>query len=274
VPADGDEQPLATDWLRASRAERQLLYRHARRAWERRRWDCARFLEAALGEPLGMGTGYVDNFRAGRIARGKAHAVARWLERHEPREAARLAAALHKARRSADGVEAIGWPQLFRRYGRFAGVEIVVLPDNPMGLVEVARPEPLRDRPLRLGERFCFRLDVAVAGHVLGFQHHAGVWYPLPLAETGLLCAVAAGVRTVPRRADDGAPLPLAEETHIGRFGFGFLVADAAQLEPLAAQLAPGQALSLPMAVEVAHVLDGLAPARRRIYRIDVRILP
>lgn len=168
------------DWLQASVEDRKALYRVLREVMNREGLGWAEIYKRALNEAP-VGSGYEDNFRAGRIGRKKARRIADWLGATYPAYAARLDQALGE--RGQVEVGGAAWTGFLARHGRYDAVSAVLLPEPSLGIVTFARPEPLARPVIPLGAPFCFRFEAAFAGAVLAFQSVGGRWYALPLRE-------------------------------------------------------------------------------------------
>jgi hypothetical protein len=82
---------MSYDWINASPDARRLLYRASKQIVDRHyggHWS--RFYEAVFDRSGVPGTGYEDNFRAGRISRIKANMIHRWISIHHTQAAIAL----------------------------------------------------------------------------------------------------------------------------------------------------------------------------------------
>jgi hypothetical protein len=82
---------MAYDWINASPEARRLLYRTSKQIVDRHyagHWS--RFYEAVFDRGGVPGSGYEDNFRAGRIGRIKANMIHRWISIHHTQAAIAL----------------------------------------------------------------------------------------------------------------------------------------------------------------------------------------
>ena len=261
------------NWLKSTTEDRKILYRFAKHIRDYERWSFDRFLREALGSDEKVGLGYEDNFRSGRISRKKANLIYRWMCQNRPDQAHQLSLEIHAARMRGTEPPDTSWDGLIRKYGRFSNLEIVSVRMSPIGLVDIADAEPISDRPLRLGEEFCFRLEVSFAGQVLAFQHHGDQWYPLPLSKSGLHCAAQTGVQILPNDPETGAPVPLSEQTDIGLHGFAFVLRRDARISDVSADLKKGLALANSVEEELVRLLFGKDEEPSTVFRINVMVL-
>lgn len=217
---------MAIDWLAASVEQRKALYRAVRRlmAEEAIGWNG---IYESLGRSVPTGSGYEDNFRAGRLARQTANQIYRWMVREYPDHAARLDRDL-----SANEAEGRRWRSFLQEHGRFERIAAVLLPEPSIGVVAFAKPEPLARPVIPLGAPFCFEIDSDRDGVAIAFQNVGESWHALPLRQGALSEAVIWGCQYLPRQMNS-EPLALSEEAHSGRHGFLFLIGNAALIEAI-----------------------------------------
>ncbi|PTS76550.1 hypothetical protein DBR17_14560 [Sphingomonas sp. HMWF008] len=203
------------DWLLSSQDHRRELYRSCKRVVDGHyvgNWP--RFLSAVFDGKFAAGSGFLDNFRTGRIGRPKAATLARWLSVHHTQEAAQLderIAALGDSSASA-------WDDLCAARAERGRLSIMRLSD--LAIVGFADASADRTVRLRLGEEFCLRFDSPHLGQAVAMQCVRGTWYVLPLSRTSLSVPVAKGLVTVPRDERDGVVIPLADHEDGGRVRF------------------------------------------------------
>lgn len=227
------------DWLTSSPEARKRLYQSCKRIVDRQyggNWS--RLYDAVFSQKEPFGTGYEDNFRAGRIGRINANAIAQWIASTYPDDSA----VLHASFGQENQIGATGdiLSSLFAEKGGTHTLAIVTIENGDLAIVGLAQRRNDQTYRLRLGQMFCLDLTVAQAGTALAFQLYEGRWYPLPLTDRTLTASVETGTHVFPRSIADGAPLPLSEEKETGRFKFAVLITQAPVTERLALMLEEG----------------------------------
>lgn len=231
--------PMAYDWFTSSAEARQALYSVAKRAVASRfLGDWNAFLRAALNDQGNVGSGYIDNFRAGRISRVRAGAIARWLEEHEPALALQLAQILDGHGRS----EANGWTRLTETRAVSGGLSILKL--EGLRIVSFARNDPSRIVTLRRGETFCLRLKSGLVGYTLGLQRAGALWFPLPLTDDGF-STISDGSAALLPRTSSGEVIPLSEEEDTGPIDFVVVISPALWLPDFASSLSAAEPIDV-----------------------------
>jgi hypothetical protein len=229
---------VAVDWLASTIEQRKTLYRTLRQIIDREGENWNSIFRAAIGSEAEIGIGYQDNFRAGRIARTKAHRLYRWLTDAYPTYAAALVAELEGDECAFSSGAA--WDKFLTEHGRFVGIEAVLMDDPSISLVTFAKREPLAQPIIPLGASFYFRVNSEQVGRVVALQSVEDRWHGLPLRPDGLADAVTAGANILPRLADSDQPLPLSEEQDGGRHGFLFLIGDGELIDSVTAMILDG----------------------------------
>lgn len=260
---------MAIDWLTASAEERKVLYQALKRLIDGSAYSWDQVYAAAFGRPFAAGAGYEDNFRAGKIDRKKAAALYRWIAEHHPQAARAIdaeIAVLH-------GREAVtpDWDRFLQDHATVDGLAIVPVPDKPTGIVAFADAEPLSGRPIRRGEHFVFRLANPVGGMAIAFQWTKGVWYPLPLQPGGLVAAVPAKPHFLPWDKVRAEPVPLSEDTDMGRHRFVVVVLPEAIDRAFLDGLKIGQEVPPASFRDLVAALLATGPAIWRAFRIAVQ---
>ncbi|QIG79627.1 hypothetical protein [Stakelama tenebrarum] len=256
------------DWLAASVAQRQALYRAVKRLLDEEGLSWGDLYRDTLGQDYPPGHGYEDNFRAGRIARKKAHAIYNWLDERYPARAKALEAALaDEDERQHTGEH---WRRFLSEHGRYARVRAVLLRDADLGIVSFARGEPLAGPVIPFGASFGFEIDSPIAGMALALQAVGGAWYALPLREDALTDVVLPGVQMLPRQLGSDTPYPLSEEAHDGRHGFVFLIGQAEVIAPLVSIVPVGR----PMApAELDQIADQFLAAETEWHMLRINLM-
>lgn len=250
------------DWLNASREARQHLYRHIKRLIDASSLTWRRLFREALDLPAEPGTGYEDNFRAGRIGRSKAARLYGWLRSNHPD----VADALDRELTGTDP-----WDDFLARHAQAQGIEIVLLNDGGASLVALARTEADPVQRIRLGHAFCFRLIAAEPGVAIALQSVGMDWHVLPLSETSIAAPVQGGDSWLPA-AVDGTPEPLKEDHDIGRHRFAIFIGDRGEIAPIADGLPIDRALRMSDTAAIVQSLD-LATNPWRLLRLDAHFV-
>jgi hypothetical protein len=224
---------MAFDWFTSHIEARRALYDVTKRAVASRfLGDWNAFLRTVLGENARVGAGYIDNFRAGRISRVRAGAIARWLEEHEPA----LAVELGKQIRPQSDNSVSLWETLVRERAVSGSLTIVKIDD--LRIVSFVGAPSNTITTLRRGEAFCFRLRAGRTGFALGLQKAGALWFPLPLSDQGITIPINADNHFLPR-STSGDVLPLSEENDTGPIKFVMMISPAPWLATFAQILAP-----------------------------------
>lgn len=230
---------MSIDWFTSTEEARRTLYEVTKRAVAKRfLGDWNAFLRAVLGDQGNVGSGYIDNFRAGRISRVRAGAIARWLEEHEPALAVELS---HRIRAQSDNSVSL-WETLIRERAVAGNLTIVKIDD--LRIVSFAGAPTNTITTLRRGEAFCFKLCANNRGHALGLQKAGALWFPLPLSDQKITIPVEASDQFLPRTAS-GDVLPLSEEDDTGSIEFVVIVSTQPWLDTFAQALALGQPIDV-----------------------------
>lgn len=230
---------MSNDWLSSTPDARRQLYRCCKRIVDREyggRWSP--FYGEVFGAAVTFGSGYEDNFRAGRISRVKANMIAQWLARSHPAEAGVLDAAIGTGSERLQTDYHLS--RLFAASRATGMLAIVAVEQTDLTIVGIAQRRNDQTYRLRLGQMFCLDFTIAHAGTALAFQLYKSRWYPLPLTDRSLTAPVETGTHIFPRSMADGSPLPLSEEAQAGRFQFAVLITEAPIAERLAAILEEG----------------------------------
>jgi hypothetical protein len=241
---------MAYDWINASPEARRLLYRTSKQIVDRHyagHWS--RFYEAVFDRGGVPGTGYEDNFRAGRVSRIKANAIHRWISIHHTQAAIALDSAV-TALPDAVTIED-SWQSFVDAHGQYGALEIVTI--DELSIVGFACEKIGDAYRIKLGEAFCFRLTSEHSGAALAFQQAKGVWYALPLRQAALEVEVARGTQIVPRDGD--MPMPLSEDSDTGLYRFVMIIGAAHVIARAAQTLSIGLAIA---SDQLSDVIDAL----------------
>lgn len=247
---------MAYDWINASPEARRLLYRTSKQIVDRHyagHWS--RFYEAVFDRGGVPGSGYEDNFRAGRVSRIKANAIHRWISIHHTQAAIALDSAV-TALPGAVKVED-AWQSFIDTHGHYGALEIVRL--NELAIVGFARGKRKAIATIRRGEAFCLRLTSDMAGRCIGLQRSGAMWFSLPLSHDNSLVSVTAGVQILPRDAS-GDTMPLSEESDAGRYEFVLLIASDQCLAAMTALTISEEAISPECLAVLAETLENAPP--------------
>lgn len=245
------------DWRKTTTAQRKALFAAVEAAAYQDGLDWRRLLRRLLPRHA-YADSYLYGLRAGRMSGVVTLALAGWLKEVHPDAASRLEASLR-------AVEPPGapWDTFLRADAEDRGLSIVT---PASGLVTFADAEPTAPRPVRLGAKFWFSLDSAIAGHALALQSVRGMWFALPLAREGISAPVVQGVQALPAAPGSGAPVPLSEDIEAGRHRFAVLV--TAQVQDAA--LTPGIPVEDAILDRLAATTLAMPRDTWRLYRIAV----
>lgn len=237
-------------------ADRKRLYRAVRAAMSASDATWPEVFTGAFGARSAIGSGYKDNFRAGKIAVRRAVQIAEWLRRNHPQAARAF---------EEDGGASTGrvsWETLLLTARPL--LEMIIIDPAQPGIVAFADPRLSSRKTIRLGQPFCLRLDCPMDGYAVAFQHTASGWFSLPLSSNSEPARVESGPILLPRDPETGEPVPLSEESERGRHRFAVVVL---RDHALAAQFLfpPGNRIPLPE-------LDRLAERFLEI-PVDARVL-
>lgn len=266
----------AIDWRDTTNEERAILYPMAQRIMIERRWSLDEFFKQTTAEGPTRGTGYADNFRAGRIAARKADQIFCWCCDHEPQYAARIVEQVRSLRAKREGGrETSGWAALVSGLAHFSNIEVLrEIPsraprDAGLDLTKPADREPAQG-PLRLLERFCFRLEAPFPGAVTAFQDDADLWFPLFLSPEGP-ASVSRGQNILPVAADRQTPLMLWEEALTERRRFVFVLTENPLPEDIAGVLRPDHAIAPKLLDHIGDHIAALPASGRAVFRVNIR---
>jgi hypothetical protein len=230
---------MAYDWINASPEARRLLYRVSKQIVDRHyggHWS--RFYEAVFDRGGIPGTGYEDNFRAGRVSRIKANAIHRWISIHHTQAAIALDTAVTALPDTVTVEDS--WQPFIDAHGQYSALEIVTMDD--LAIVGFANDKTNTAYRIKLGQAFFFRLTSKRSGAALAFQQAKGAWHILPLRHDGLATEIERGTQIVPRGGD--APLPLSEDSDTGLVRFVMIVAAKEMIDRIAHALSVGLAIA------------------------------
>ncbi|SFA88989.1 hypothetical protein SAMN05421688_1509 [Poseidonocella pacifica] len=169
---------------------------------------------AAIGPKVVLGTGYADNFRAGKISATRAQLIHKWIIDH------------HFERAHAKDKELFALSPLvaFERFidhrKQPGGLQIVKVRVE-FGIGKRVRDAPQNVTRLRMGQAYCLELTSDRPGFAIGFERYGKVWHPLALGESEehFRIPVGEGVSLLPRDAK-GKPAPLYEVDDSGEHRF------------------------------------------------------
>jgi hypothetical protein len=247
---------MAYDWINASPEARRLLYRATKQIVDRHyagHWS--RFYEAVFDRGGVPGSGYEDNFRAGRVSRIKANVIHRWISIHHTQAAIALdsaVTALPDAVRVEDA-----WQSFIETHGHYGALEIVRL--DELAIVGFARGRKKRIATIRRGEAFCLRITSDMAGRCIGLQRSGALWFPLPLSHDNDVVSITAGVQILPCD-ESGDVMPLSEEADAGRYEFVVLIASDQCLASVSALAISEEAISPECLAALAETLENAPP--------------
>ncbi|MCP3054961.1 hypothetical protein [Aurantimonas marianensis] len=254
------------NWLKASIGERKALHRVTSTILKTQGVSWQQFFLEELKPALHVAATYhQSNFAKGTIARDRALRIFEWIVANHLDLAIRLDPVLFDPSLKSD------WQQFLETRGRY-GDALLVRPKQGRGLVERADKNPVADKPVPLGQRFCFLIRNAVPGFVLGLEEYEGDWFPMALGHDDVTMAIpcSLGTQPLPYNIDTGQPVMLSERADAGLHGFVFLVGPESVIRPFGKQLTLGHAV-LPETLDaIAHDL-GEAEARTvAVHRLNV----
>jgi hypothetical protein len=234
----GDAPPMTTT------EERRILYRAVKRLTVEVRMTFDEVYASALGYPLHRGSGYEDNFRAGRIDRKLALAIYEWLHAARPDYGEFVDHEIEQLYQSHPGE--MGWETLLTVYGLFGFVAVPVERETGFGAlirIETEAPEPVGAR-LHLLEPFTLVFNSSCEGHAIALQAAHGRWFPLPLTSASPAVEVKIGMngpfpRGEPQTGTDQPP-HFAESGDPGLRRMAVLVVPPAIGPTLTGMLRPG----------------------------------
>lgn len=254
------------NWLKASIGERKALHRVTSTILKTQGVSWQQFFLEELKPALHVAATYhQSNFAKGTIARDRALRIFEWIVANHLDLAIRLDPVLFDPSLKSD------WQQFLETRGRY-GDALLVRPKQGRGLVERADKNPVADKPVPLGQRFCFLIRNAVPGFVIGLEEYEGDWFPMALGHDDVTMAVPCpvGKQPLPYNIDTGQAVMLSERADAGLHGFVFLVAPESVIRPSGKRLALGHAV-LPETLDaIAH---GFAEAEARtvaVHRLNV----
>lgn len=204
--------------------DRKRLYRAVRAAMDASGATWPEVFTGAFGARSAIGSGYKDNFRAGKIAVRRAVQIAEWLRKNHPQAARAF---------EDDGETSTGrasWEALLLTARPL--LEVIIIDPAQPGIVAFADPRLPTRKTIRLGQPFCLRLDCPMDGYAVAFQHTTSGWFSLPLSSNSEPARVESGPILLPRDAETGEPVPLSEESERGRHRFAVIVVRDHALAP------------------------------------------
>ena len=247
---------MAYDWINASPEARRLLYRVSKQIVDRHyggHWS--RFYEAVFDRGGIPGTGYEDNFRAGRVSRIKANAIHRWISIHHTQAAIALDGAVMALPDAVTVKDS--WQSFIDTHGHYGAMEIVKLDD--LAIVGFARSKRQRIATIRRSQAFCLRLTSDMAGRCIGLQRSGALWFPLPLSHDNDIVSITAGVQILPRD-ECGDVMPLSEEAEAGRYEFVLLIASDQCLASMPALAISDEAINPDSLARLAATFESASP--------------
>jgi len=253
------------DWFTADADARRALYEASKRAvFERFQGDWNAFLSVALDGKASVGSGYIDNFRAGRISRVRSGAIARWLALDEPQIAATLASDL--ARRATE--PRFGWSEYIEAVGEYG--RLTLLRSVELNIVSLASRASGDAEQVRSGEEFYLQLEAGLPGTAMAFQRVRGLWFPLPLSDTNSAQDVDEGTNVLPRSFDSGLPIALREDSETGTIEFSLIVS----ADPIVIAAAQRAGVGLPDETLAAFATAiSLSSLPFEVHRMDLRVV-
>ena len=205
------------DWLHASNKDVACLYQVTKQILDENGLHWNYLYQDIVIPPFTPGVGYEGNFGAGKISRKKAHQIARWISKNYPAHAEKLEEDIYLARMSESDKQLTSpWADLLEAHGQFQNVEVFPYEAAQRGIVDFAKPEPLLDLELGLGEKFYFRITSEAPGVLGALQQFRGHWYLLPLMPDKIIVPVKSEQTAVPLHKNSIRIAPLAEKEDIG----------------------------------------------------------
>lgn len=228
-------------------------------------------LYTAAGIKGSTGAGYEDNFRHGTIGRQNAALIYRWFIDHAPESTPDLHGELFERRAQASGEN---WAKFLHTYGAFQHADIHLVPKRSLGIVGFARKEPVRDQPIRLGERFVFRITSTTPRTIVCLQGYDDDWYVLPLSRSNHWVHLPEGTHTLPPDQDGGTPDPLSEDTHAGLHRFVLLLFNSRDVTQLSERLTVGHPIAPNTLNEIAGMILSLKADAWEVLRVNAQFKP
>lgn len=206
------------DWRQRGDADKKRLGEAVNALRRRKGLSWAELFDKAVDEFVG--SDYERHVRAGRIGWHRAGQLFNWLAREDPEVAKGLAAQLE-----GDGspIGADIWPRFLNQYRREDGIQVLVR-DRSLAVVTLSSAARTSRVPIRLGDDFCFELDVPSPRAMVAFQVIAGQHHIVPIAAPLPASAPEPGRYRLPS-ADW-----LQENDQDGRHRFVFIAGDEAVL--------------------------------------------
>ena len=194
------------DWSEASNEARRHLYLAVKNRVDNGRTTWNKFLHAAFGKAPELTEDFTKRLQRGKLARSYYAKMAEQFESDFPDEAERLVPELqtlliiYPQEKTYDG-----WEQFVEANAAFSNIEVLKVNQNGLNIVGFASTEPLADLRLKLGDRFCFRVDSPIEGQVFALQRLNHAWYKLPLSRQGqLVIPIKQGQQIIPTNLSNG----------------------------------------------------------------------
>jgi len=210
------------DWLKASGGERTRLYALAKDVGGLLNMSVEQILFAALGREVALGSGYIDNFRKGKLRRSYAKLVFEWIAEHH----SDIARGFVPEWFPVSALSA--WDQYVEEHGIRGALQIKRFVKDELNLIKKVKDRRHPDAKLKLGEEFCFFLRCEFNAYAIGFERYRGKWHTMPLGEDG--AAIFTLHIEEPHFPKDkhGAIERLSEESDLGLHRFVIAIAEKA----------------------------------------------
>lgn len=210
---------LGINWLTSSEDDRKALYAAARDVGAVLNLSVEQVIDAALGRQAPIGTGYVDNFRKGKIRRSFAKLIYEWMRDNHASLAHASAPHLFPLQHTN------AWQAVLDDHAIKGQLRLLPF-EKTMGLIQRSDQRQATDITVSLGEEFCFQLDQDREGYAVGFQIYEGVVHFMPLGPQGEdHMRVQTGRQPLPLNGH-GKPIPLSEDSDLGPHRFVICIGD------------------------------------------------
>lgn len=230
-------QSMQFNWETATASEITVLYGAIRDLLKPKglTWKQV-FAEASPS--IATGTNYEKNFSRGKIASQRARQIAEWLERRFPETAAYVDELLTSVHSAID--QNSPWERFIEDHGQFTNVELCIVQyedriflwrDQSRAKI-VSDPVPYipAQYEVKLHQRFTFKIESPLRGHLCVLQWSRGVWWPIPLDKHACWMPLLPGTCWTPYdpEADLGDPRHLlSEHTETGLHRVVFIIANS-----------------------------------------------
>ncbi len=213
---------------------------------------------------ISVGDKFEDNLRKGNIGINKFVTLYEWVVAHHLGEGVRRAPEIF------DASQLSNWDNFLKEKGEWHRADVHILEE--LSLTAQSHNQPKSKTHLRLGQDFCFWINSAHAGLLIGFENYKGNWHPMPLGVDGggFVTPVQEGKQRLPIDPKTGVPIALSDTEHDGLHGYVFIIGSGDLIAQIGRMLHNNNAIQPELLKRIAHSVKAAQEDSVAVYRLNV----